>query len=286
MPQREIPIITLPWPEAKLPSYRTGSVGPWSIERTPAVNNAAGYFLIAKKQPPGWVIKHNGKSIWMSLTKMEVESHLPHLAAAKGHVVIAGLGMGFALYNIQANPNVTKITLIEKNPDIPKLLDMSTNWKDWPGGEKTTIVLHDALTYKSTEKVDFLYADIWPHLGDWNALYNTQIMQKNIQAKQVGYWGQEWDYVSYCQHNKADPCTISYRKFCRESSLPLIEQNNTAYPHLSFAAVILQIATSDKSKCRTSLFKKYSRYLLHSLIGDKIDAEIRSNLLQQALYEE
>jgi len=96
--------IALPWPPAQIPKYHAGKCERWSMAPTPKMRMTAGYFLPAIRQPAGWVIKHDGKNVWMSLTAMEIESHLPHLAAARGHTVIMGLGMGFALYNIALKP--------------------------------------------------------------------------------------------------------------------------------------------------------------------------------------
>lgn len=276
------PIISpqfLPWCNAKIPKYQKGVFKTWSLERTPAINRPTpGYFLIHPNVPRGWVIKKNGKSIWMSITPMEIESHLSHINAAYGHTIIAGLGMGFALYNIAAKPEVTKITVLEKDPEIIKLLNRSADWENWLGvKEKVSLVIGDALTYKPEHQIDFLYADIWPKLGDYNALTDTIKMQNNINASLVGYWGQEWDFVSFCQKNNEFPNSVSYRRFAQKNNLPLIEQHNNMYPALCFAAVTLQIASGDKTSTRNRLFEKYEDYILQAYYTNKTD---KSTLIQ------
>src|SRR5262249_37764379 len=129
-----------------LPSYRAGKYGDWTCEPTGEQGFSAGYFLPTTKQYPGWMFKKNGK-IWMSLTRMETESHLPHIAAATGHTVVAGLGMGFYLYNILRKPDVTKVTVLEKDSRVVRLLDKVSNWRKWNGIEKLNLVMTDATVY-------------------------------------------------------------------------------------------------------------------------------------------
>lgn len=278
--------VTLPWPRPSLPVYREGTAGPWSIAPTPAIDHrkdgdsVAGYFLPHLYQPPGWVIKYKGESIWMSLTAMEIESHMPHLAAARGNVVVAGLGMGFALANIAAKSNVTKVTVLEQNPDIPKLLDVTTDWHNWPGHEKVELVIGDALTYKPDQPVDFLYADIWPKLWDDNALRDTITMQRNINAKLVGYWGQEGDYVDHHRVMDGRPSITTYRRFAAHNNLPLIEQNRAEYPVLAFAAIALQImAKETNNELKDKMRARYVQLLSIVSRPDPISEAIRSVLL-------
>lgn len=246
----DIVTVKLPWPEPRLPKYHRGSFGPWSLEPTPVLYNTAGYFLPALRQPSGWVIKHEGKNVWMSLARMEVESHMPHLAAARGRVVVMGLGMGFALYNVMQKHDVTSVVVVEQNPDIVELLNNTTCWRQWPGHEKVSLVMDDALRYKPAGEVDFLYADIWPRVGNDDALRHTQIMQDNVQAELVGFWGQEFDYVDWLCQTSAPHNQASYRRFAREARLPLIEQNHPRYTQLALAAVTLQIGAGERDKIR------------------------------------
>lgn len=266
----------LPWPEPEIPAYRAGSHGPWSISRYPAIKHVPGYFLPAAAQAAGWVIKKNGKNVWMSITRLEIESHMPHIAAARGHVVITGLGMGFALYNIAKRPEVTKVTVVEQSKEIAALLDNSTQWKSWPGAGKVTVVFDDALNYKPRREVDFLYADIWPKVGDILALKQTQQMQRNINAKSVGFWTQEYDYVTWSKNNwHGGPSQAGYRSFVKDIGLPLIEQNNYRYPYLAYAAVTLQIAASEpRGRGKDRLLLAYQHYLLNQ--PDLIDQAIRA----------
>ncbi|MDE1941372.1 MAG: hypothetical protein KGI66_04595 [Patescibacteria group bacterium] len=206
----------------------------------------------------------------MSLTAMEIESHMPHLAAARGHTVVAGLGMGFALFNVLQNPKVTKVTLIEKDPDIISLMNVASDWQEWPNLDKLSIVGGDALEWRAEEHVDFLYADIWPLLGQANALSDTQRMQANIQADLIGYWGQELDFVEF-DRARCFANLPTYRLFARKSGLPLIEQDSPRYPKLCWAAASLQVAAAQQknSEVRRQLFLRYRDFLIGSLVDDQ-----------------
>lgn len=236
----------LPWPEPKIPSYQKGSYGSWKCKPTPTLRDSIGYFLPHAEQAPGWMITRNG-AIWMSLTKMETESHMPHIAAAHGHVVICGLGMGFVLYNMLRKYEVTKVTVIEKDFEVGKLMDHVSNWGHWEGRDKLNIRIQDATTAISGPRFnpDFLYVDIWDKLGYDGALRVTKQIQDNVQAKSVGWWGQEFDFVYWCRSQNIELFSATrrtYREFAESTGMPLIERNSLLYPRLAIAAVTWQLS--------------------------------------------
>ena len=74
-------------------------------------------------------ILHRGKTIsggrqywereaWMSFTPMEIFSLRPGIRLARGHTVVAGLGMGYQLEQVCAKRNVTRVTLVEESQEI------------------------------------------------------------------------------------------------------------------------------------------------------------------------
>lgn len=257
----------LPWPEPELPKYKAGKFGRWSSEATPRLAHTAGYFIPHKLQPPGWMFKHND-TIWMSLTRMEIESHMPHIAAAHGHTVIAGLGMGFVLYNVLKKPEVTKVTLLEKDREVVGLMNKVTRWHSWPGAkQKLKLVVGDATAYKTDESVDFLYADIWSKLGAEEALGLTQAIQAGVNAKLVGFWGQEFDLLDYLRKRETSVLDVTrtiYRSFARDAGLPLIEQDSRYYPRLAVAAVTLQIAAGTKDPAESN----YLAFIVAKMLQD------------------
>jgi hypothetical protein len=198
-----------------------------------------GYFRLHETQEAGWMIKKRG-TIWMSLAAMERESHMPHIAAAKGHVVVAGLGMGFVTYNLSRKPEVTKVTVVERAAAVVALMDRISNWRSWP---KIELVVGDALTWQPSEPVDFLYADIWPQLGEEKALGLTRTIQANVGAARVGSWGQEIDFLDWCRTTGVPAPDVSdqhYRSFVADSGLPLIGAEWPGYARLAAAAAVMQ----------------------------------------------
>lgn len=236
--------VTLPWPEPELPRYRAGQYGAWSCKRTPKLNRTTtGYFRFHRTQQSGWMITKN-RTIWMSLAAMECESHMPHIAAARGHVVVAGLGMGFVTFNIMRKPEVTKVTVLERDREVIKLMDQITDWRSWP---KVELVEGDALAYQPAEPVDFLYADIWANLGEEAAQEITQAIQANVQAERVGWWGQELDFFGWCNKKNLPYLDLgdrNYRAFVAESGLPVIGAEWPGYARLAAAAAVMAAMSS------------------------------------------
>jgi hypothetical protein len=84
---------TLPRPEIRIPPYRPGRMGAWELKRQvqPVLR---GYFRGLQACTENYVLVRDNR-VWMSLSPVEVESLAPHVAQMRGHVVIAGLGMGW-----------------------------------------------------------------------------------------------------------------------------------------------------------------------------------------------
>ena len=85
-----------------------------------------------------------------------------------------------------------------------------------------------------------------------NQVENTKRLQANIQAKEVGFWGQEWDYIDYLRVRKLPGpldrnCNLAtYQAFCQENGLPLVERNSKRYPKLAYVAITLQVSLNSK----------------------------------------
>src|SRR5262249_24755253 len=86
---------TLPWPEIRIPPYRTGRVGAWELKRQeqPVLR---GYFRGLQACAENYLLVRDDR-VWMSLSPVEIESLARHVAQMRGRVVIAGLGIGLAL---------------------------------------------------------------------------------------------------------------------------------------------------------------------------------------------
>ena len=153
---------TLPWPEIRIPSYRTGRVGAWELKRQ-VQQVLRGYFRGLQTCAENYLLIRENR-VWMSLSPIETESLAPHVARMRGHVVIAGLGMGLALYNALLRPAVRRVSVLECDSEVIALFARITG-SDWPKSGRFTIEQIDAREWRSPVPVDYLYADIWDKIG-------------------------------------------------------------------------------------------------------------------------
>ena len=102
--------------------------------------------------------------LYMSDTPMERESNKTILHKAHGHVLIGGLGLGMVPLALQEKPEVRRITIVEKSPDVLKLVcDQLTGHFS----NKVQVVQDDVFTFSSYGwKFNTIYMDIWPDYGD------------------------------------------------------------------------------------------------------------------------
>src|SRR3984893_17928462 len=215
---------TLPWPEIRVPHYRTGRVGAWELKRQfqPALR---GYFRGPQRATDNYLLIKDDR-VWMSLSPVEVESLAPHVARMRRHVVIAGLGMGLALYNALLRPVVRRITVLELDSEVIALFAAIMR-PDMAGSGRFLIEQLDARDWRTTESVDFLYADIWDKIGAFKAAADTRIMCRNMRPKSAGYWGMEADFVSFLARNRCKtPVTQSqFRTWARALGVPIAAYN-------------------------------------------------------------
>lgn len=103
----------------------------------------------------------------MSDLPMEKRTCQPFLEAARGNVLVAGLGLGIVLLPVQAKPEVARVTVVEKYPDVVRLvaprlpLDRA----------KVEIVQGDVFRWRpaEAERYDVMWFDIWSTIEGLNA---------------------------------------------------------------------------------------------------------------------
>lgn len=101
----------------------------------------------------------NGQ-IMMTDTDMERTSNRTVLLCAHGHVLVAGLGLGMILHPILAKSSVETVTVLEKNPDVIKLIEPTVRHP------KLTVVQADVFdwTPPPAPKFNTVYFDIWAEI--------------------------------------------------------------------------------------------------------------------------
>jgi hypothetical protein len=166
----------------------------------------------------------------MSLSPVEIESLAPHVARMRGHVVIAGLGVGLALYNALLRPAVRRVTVLERDPEVIVLFG-AISGSGWPRSDRFSIEEVDARQWRSPEPVDYLYADIWDKIGAPQAAADTRIMCRNLRPKSAGYWGMEADFVSFLARNRCKPpvTQAQFHAWARTLGSPIAAYNDRAW---------------------------------------------------------
>ena len=217
----------LPWPVLQIPEYRELTLGRWRLKRFELIPQR-GYFQDWAGEGEMFALLE-GEKTWMSTAWYEVDSQAPHVAAGRGHVVLMGAGMGVALFNLLARPEVRRVTLVEREPLVLEILEQGAGMSAWPGYEKLHTALADALVFSPDQAVDHLYVDIWPTIGEKRNVEEMQTIQARVRAASVGWWGQEIHFLEWLKQRGETPSLTSYRAWAAELGLPLIERENPAY---------------------------------------------------------
>lgn len=113
--------------------------------------------------------------VMMSNTRMEINSNIGFAYQAEGSILISGLGMGMILRALLTKESVTDITVLEKNPDVIKLV--GPNFKD---DDRVTIIEADAFEWKPPKgkKWDYIWHDIWVDICTDNLKEITKLKRK------------------------------------------------------------------------------------------------------------
>lgn len=97
-----------------------------------------------------------GDTVVMSNTIMELDTHWPIIHAAKGRVMLNGLGLGVVLVAILAKPETSEVVIVENSEDVIKLV-ASTFSVD----KRVRIIHDDAFKFKPSARFDAVWHDIW-----------------------------------------------------------------------------------------------------------------------------
>lgn len=179
------------------------TIGDWKIEhiivsdedeksgRMRACNpSSMGRFVPAGRYT---MLYHLG-SMWMSDTPDEMKDHLSPIYEAKrngGHVLINGLGIGMVAGAIAALENVTKVTVIEKSPEVIALVGPSLTERF---GSKIEIIEADSYEFKPPKGVRYtvVWHDIWLDLCTDNLQFMAKLHRKyGRRTDWQGSWGKE-----------------------------------------------------------------------------------------------
>lgn len=217
----------LPWPEVQVPKLSDMVTGCWEVEIKNKPPLMRGYFKGLHQTDGGYLMVLNKDGVvWMSDAPMELESQQHILPSMRGHVCIAGGGLGITAYNAISNPKVTKVTLLEQDKDVIDFLNHVGG--DWDGWWKLQILHRDALDLDNDlfayNRPDFLWVDIWPTLGSDRTLIDVENIQYRVQAKKVAWWGMELDFMDWMKEETVDlpPVREDFKQWVESTGLPVL----------------------------------------------------------------
>lgn len=169
------------------------------------------------------------------MTPMETESQELGCRHAVGQVVIMGLGMGWAAANAALRPEVTRVTVIEKDPEVIEFVRQSAVFAQLPSevAARITVLNDDAFTYIPDQPADTLMADIWLPLFGADRDEEVRRMHANTGGRRVYFWGQEMVIAHRARLAGLPLDTATVAQLVADMRLPLIGPGERPdYPEL------------------------------------------------------
>ena len=149
---------------------------------------AVGYFA----KPYAYPSVLQGGREWMSIKPSEIESSQAAIDAAFGRVVTFGLGLGYFAFMVSEKPEVSAVTVIERDPAVIELFE-KVILPQFPNKNKIIVIQSDAFDYlehrMSFGDVDFVFMDIWHDIADGAALYvRAKQYESRFPHTRFSYW--------------------------------------------------------------------------------------------------
>lgn len=94
--------------------------------------------------------------LYMSISPMEVQSHINPFLWGNGHILIAGLGLGFIVNQLQEKESVLSIDVIDNDALAIQMYE-----ELFPNHPKVNLIEANFFHFKSEKHYDYFYADIW-----------------------------------------------------------------------------------------------------------------------------
>jgi len=138
-------------------------------------------------------ILHIDNELWMSDSNMEIVSNQRFARKARGHVFVAGLGLGLVVQMLMQNYNIESITVMEVNQDVIDVVK--------PTLHPDVVVLKGDVwepseVLEAQRQFDSLYFDVWSASGGDNhdEFKELRALYRPYRAKgsYATYWGEEW----------------------------------------------------------------------------------------------
>ena len=158
-------------------------------------NYVAGEYI---PTPPGayallFIKSESGSSTcMMSDLSYERSTCLEAVERAHGDVLIAGLGLGMILHPILEKPEVERVTVVEKFPDVIALVSPTL-----PTTSKLTIVAGDIFEWTPPPgaRYDVIWFDIWPDIALIRLAEMAELHRRfapYLKAENPACWMESW----------------------------------------------------------------------------------------------
>jgi hypothetical protein len=180
----------------------TGQFGKWRIsrfvvtEKDSKVSAMRSAFNRGRGYVPEGVYTQlfcSGRGVIMSDTPDERRDHEEAVRRAHGHVLINGLGLGMVLGAVLKKATVSRVTVVEIDPDVIALVGHHYS------NERLEIVQASAFDYTPPkgEQYGAVWHDIWDSICSDNLVEMTKLRRKYARrAVWQGCWAENW-----CRHN-------------------------------------------------------------------------------------
>ena len=146
-----------------------------------------GYFDRAAAYP---AVLEDGRE-WMTVTPNEIATMEKVVRRAHGHVVTMGLGLGYFAFRASEKPEVARVTVIERDPDVIALFQEEL-LPQFPNGEKVVIEQTDAFAFAQKRlpglNADFVFVDLWHDTADGAELYLCMKKLERQTDAPFAYW--------------------------------------------------------------------------------------------------
>lgn len=109
---------------------------------------------------------------WMTVTPNEIATMAAEISEARGNIAVLGLGLGYFAFMCARKPQVSRVTVVERDPDAIALFREQL-LPQFPDARKIQLIQADAFDYLAVPDpaVDFVFADLWHDVGDGLPLY-------------------------------------------------------------------------------------------------------------------
>ena len=132
-------------------------------------------------------IKENNL-VWMTVTPNEINTIQPCVRQSHGKVLTFGLGLGYYAFHCLLKPDVRRVTVVERDPDIISLF-RTLLLPHFPRPDALEIIQADAFDFapKHLPEYDVVFTDLWHDVSDGLPLYQ-QMKALEVPGVKYLYW--------------------------------------------------------------------------------------------------